>query len=115
MEVPMADVKVRCEGCGAKNADALSDRCRICGALLPDAQARRAAQVGATSGPAFSELVETEVNAWRDYSEARSRSRRPAGGDADGAAGASRTAVLAVVAAAVGALLLYLAWVALIA
>ena len=77
----MADAKVRCVECGAKNADALADRCRICGGLLPDANRRRTAAIGAaTNGPAFAELVESEVAAWKEYAEGRSRatrSRRP--------------------------------------
>jgi len=78
----MADGKVRCPACGAKNTDALADRCRICGGLLPDAARRRSAALGAsTAGPAFADLVETEVSAWKEFSEGRTqqgaRSRRP--------------------------------------
>src|SRR5438445_7086568 len=78
----MADGKMRCPTCGAKNTDALSDRCRICGGLLPDAARRRSAALGAaTAGPAFAEIVESEVSAWREFAEGRSRqgarSRRP--------------------------------------
>jgi hypothetical protein len=77
----MADGKVRCPGCGAKNTDALAERCRLCGGLLPDANRRRTAAIGAaTGGPAFADLVESEVAAWKEYAEGRSRgvkSRRP--------------------------------------
>src|SRR4051794_25484959 len=77
----MAQVKVRCSGCGAMNADLLADRCRICGNLLPNAHDRRAAKIGAaTAGPAFNELVESEVGVWKEYdgrSAQQPRSRRP--------------------------------------
>lgn len=78
----MADAKVRCPACGAKNADALADRCRICGGMLPDATRRRANALGvASAGPAFSDMVESEVSAWKEYAEGRNRqgvrSRRP--------------------------------------
>lgn len=114
----MADAKVRCDGCGAKNTDPLADRCRICGALLPDAQRRRVAKVGATTaGPAFTELVESEVSAWREYSEARARSRRPADDDtaAHKVAMATGHLVMILVAALAGAGVVYLAYLALIA
>ena len=62
---------------GAKNTDALSDRCRICGGLLPDAARRRSAALGAaTAGPAFAEIVESEVTAWREFAEGRRGHRR---------------------------------------
>jgi hypothetical protein len=76
----MADAKVRCPACGAKNSDPLAERCRICGGMLPNANARRAARIGATTdGPSFDELVENEVTAWREYAAGRGRpmSRRP--------------------------------------
>ncbi|MEY2433479.1 MAG: hypothetical protein QOC92_3204 [Acidimicrobiaceae bacterium] len=79
----MAKAKVRCTGCGAMNSDELSDRCRVCHAILPDAARRRAANLDAkTDGPAFSDLVESEVSAWQEYAEGRNRpgakTRRPA-------------------------------------
>lgn len=78
----MAKGKVRCVGCGAMNSDALADRCRVCSTLLPDATRRRAAALGSISeGPAFTALVETEVEAWKEYAERRNlpgaKSRRP--------------------------------------
>ena len=87
----MADAKVRCPACGAKNSDSLSERCRICGGptgapisargMLPDANRRRNARIGAThEGPGFAELVENEVSAWREFAAGRGRpmTRRPA-------------------------------------
>jgi len=77
----MADAKVRCPACGAKNSDSQSERCRICGGILPDATNRRNARIGATTeGPGFAELVENEVSAWREYAAGRGRpmTRRPA-------------------------------------
>lgn len=76
----MADAKVRCPACGAKNSDALAERCRICGGILPDAHGRRNARIGATAeGPGFAELVDNEVTAWREYAAGRGRTttRRP--------------------------------------
>ena len=77
----MAQVKVRCVDCGAKNTDPLADRCRLCRGLLPGFRDRRAAQLEATTaGVAFSAMVETEVEAWKDLehrSEEGARSRRP--------------------------------------
>ncbi len=77
----MADVKVRCPGCGKKTTDPLADRCQICGSILPDANRRRAAKLGAaTAGPAFTELVESEVEVWRLYADTANRppkTRRP--------------------------------------
>jgi hypothetical protein len=78
----MAKAKVRCPGCGAVNSDELSDRCRVCHAILPDAARRRAANLDARiDGPAFSDLVESEVAAWQEYAEGRNRpgakTRRP--------------------------------------
>lgn len=76
----MADAKVRCPACGAKNSDSLAERCRICGGILPQASQRRNARIGAaTEGPGFAELVENEVNAWREYAAGRGRpmTRRP--------------------------------------
>jgi hypothetical protein len=72
----MAKAKVRCIGCGAVNSDELSDRCRVCHAILPDAARRRAANLDAkTDGPAFNDLVESEVAAWQEYAEGRNRPR----------------------------------------
>ena len=83
----MAQGKVRCVECGAKNADVLAERCRICGGLLPDAVKRRADRLGAvTDGPAFNILVEHEVESWQALEKRESegpRSRRPPGDDAD--------------------------------
>ena len=77
----MAQGKVRCVECGAKNTDLLAERCRICGGLLPDAVRRRADRLGAvTSGPAFNVIVENEVTAWEEIErrdEEGARSRRP--------------------------------------
>lgn len=77
----MADAKVRCPSCGKKNAGQ-SDRCCICGSLLPDAAKRRATMMkAATEGPAFADIVDTEVGAWREYEASGDRppkSRRPA-------------------------------------
>ena len=77
----MANGKVRCVECGAKNADDLAERCRICGGLLPDVVRRRADRLGAiTAGPAFNVLVEHEVEAWRELEKRETegpRSRRP--------------------------------------
>jgi hypothetical protein len=83
----MAKAKVRCTGCGAVNSDELSDRCRVCHAILPDAARRRALNLDArTDGPAFNDLVESEVAAWQEYAEGRKRpgaaSRRPADDEA---------------------------------
>jgi len=62
----MAQVKVRCVECGAKNTDPLADRCRLCRGLLPGYRDRRTAQLEArTEGRAFTEMVETEVDVWR--------------------------------------------------
>jgi hypothetical protein len=75
----MGEGKVRCQECGAKNSDPLADRCRVCSAMLPDAQRRRMAAIGATTaGPAFAELVESEVAAWKEYAEGRNRRSRGA-------------------------------------
>lgn len=77
----MAQVKVRCVECGAKNTDPLADRCRLCRGLLPGYRERRAAQLEArTEGRAFTEMVETEVDVWRDLEQREEegpRSRRP--------------------------------------
>src|SRR3954452_15747986 len=85
----MAQVKVRCVECGAKNADPLADRCRLCRGLLPGYRERRSAQLALTTeGKAFTEMVESEVDTWKDLEqrgEDGPRSRRPtheqAGGD----------------------------------
>ena len=83
----MAQGKVRCVECGAKNADILAERCRICGGLLPDAVRRRADKLGSiTSGPAFNVLVEHEVAAWQELEKRENegaRSRRPTDADAN--------------------------------
>jgi hypothetical protein len=78
----MAKVKVRCTGCGKVNRDELADRCSVCGTILADAARRRAAKLGSVSeGPAFNDMVETEVAAWQEYASGRNRpgavSRRP--------------------------------------
>jgi ribosomal protein L37E len=78
----MAKVKVRCDGCGKMNRNELADRCSVCGTILADAARRRAAKLGSVSqGPAFNDLVETEVAAWQEYAEGRNRpgamTRRP--------------------------------------
>jgi hypothetical protein len=78
----MVKSKVRCTGCGAVNGDELADRCRVCHAILPDAARRRAANLDAkTDGPAFNDLVESEVLAWQEYAAGRNRpgakTRRP--------------------------------------
>jgi hypothetical protein len=78
----MAKFKVRCPGCGAMNSDALAERCRVCSTMLPNATRRRSDKLEAISaGPAFNEIVETEVAAWQEYAAGRSRpgakSRRP--------------------------------------
>ena len=77
----MANVKVRCTGCGKVNRDDLADRCSVCGTILADAARRRAAKLGSVSeGPAFSVLVENEVAAWQEYASGRNRpgaDRRP--------------------------------------
>ena len=74
-------MKVRCVDCGAKNTDPLADRCRLCRGLLPGYRDRRAAQLEATTaGVAFSAMVETEVEVWKDLeqrTEEGARSRRP--------------------------------------
>lgn len=116
-----SETKVRCPGCGKKNTDPLADRCRICGTILPNANLRRSANLrAATDGPAFTELVESEVNAWREYAESRGRPGRSRRLDEEGS-GAKRVAlatghlVMILIALAVGAGLVYGAWVALIA
>jgi hypothetical protein len=117
MGIEMAEGKVRCDGCGAKNTDPMADRCRICGALLPDATKRRAAKVGATAGgPAFTELVETEVSAWREYAEARNRSRKPVEDEStpQKIAEAGRTVLMLLLAAGVGAVVVFFAWMTLV-
>jgi hypothetical protein len=77
----MAHVKVRCVDCGAKNTDPMAERCRLCRGLLPGYRDRRAAQLEATTaGVAFSAMVETEVEVWKDMEqreEEGARSRRP--------------------------------------
>jgi len=77
----MAQVKVRCVDCGAKNTDPLADRCRLCRGLLPGYRDRRAALLeSTTAGVAFSAMVETEVEVWKDLeqrTEEGARSRRP--------------------------------------
>ena len=77
----MAQVKVRCVECGASNTDPLADRCRLCRGLLPGYRERRSAQLEATTeGRAFTEMVETEVDVWRELErrgEQGPRSRRP--------------------------------------
>jgi len=87
----MAQVKVRCVDCGAKNTDPMADRCRLCRGLLPGYRDRRAAQLEATTaGVAFSAMVETEVEAWKDQeqrSEEGARSRRPTGEEPEGDGG----------------------------
>ena len=74
-------MKVRCVDCGAKNTDPLADRCRLCAGLLPGYKERRAARLEATTeGRAFSAMVETEVEVWKDLEqrgEEGPRSRRP--------------------------------------
>ena len=84
----MAQVKVRCTECGAKNTDPLADRCRLCRGLLPGYRERRVARMEATTeGRAFTEMVETEVDVWKQLERREDegpRSRRPTDGDADG-------------------------------
>ena len=78
MESVLAEAKVRCPQCGAKNKPAV--RCRLCGGMLPGGIELQQANAGGTE--TFSDLVEAERHAWRDYDEgkntAASRSRRPA-------------------------------------
>jgi len=77
----MTQVKVRCVECGAKNTDPMADRCRLCRGLLPGYRERRASQLAATTeGRAFTEMVESEVDVWKDIEqrgEEGPRSRRP--------------------------------------
>ena len=90
----MAQVKVRCVDCGAKNTDPMADRCRLCRGLLPGYRDRRAAQLEATTaGVAFSAMVETEVEVWNDIEqrgEDGARSRRPTDEEPDGDGGRRR-------------------------
>jgi len=87
----MAQVKVRCVECGAKNTDPMADRCRLCRGLLPGYRERRASQLAATTeGRAFTEMVESEVDVWKDIEqrgEEGPRSRRPTGDEPDGPGG----------------------------
>lgn len=56
---------VRCGQCGAKNTNEKAFRCRLCGMLLPDHHRKRMLLAGATDGPTFSDIVESEVGTWR--------------------------------------------------
>jgi hypothetical protein len=84
----MSEGNVRCVECGAKNMDPLADRCRLCSGLLPGAAKRRAARLQATTeGLAFSAMVETEVEVWKDIErrgDEGPRSRRPTDEQSDG-------------------------------
>jgi hypothetical protein len=73
----LADAKVRCPQCGAKNN--LAVRCRLCGGMLPGGLDRQLEDAGGTE--TFSEIVESERVAWRQYDQGElsstARSRRP--------------------------------------
>ncbi|HEY2814953.1 MAG TPA: hypothetical protein VGJ03_15915 [Acidimicrobiales bacterium] len=75
----MRHTKLRCTICGAKNSHLSVDRCRICGGILPGAAERKKAT--AVHGDSFKTIVETEIEAWRDYMDGKSngttRTRRP--------------------------------------
>jgi hypothetical protein len=74
----LAEAKVRCPQCGAKNT--LDVRCRVCGGMLPGGLDRQLENAGGTE--TFADLVEKERGAWRQYDQGElssaSRSRRPA-------------------------------------
>ena len=116
----MADGKVKCPACGAKNTDPLAERCRLCGAMLPDAARRRGLKLEATTaGPAFTDLVESEVGAWKQYehaSQSGPRSRRPTDDSSilgKLAHGLGQSAIV-LVALGVGAAMVFGAWAVLI-
>jgi hypothetical protein len=73
----VAETKFRCPECGAKNKPAV--RCRLCGGMLPGGLERQQETAGGTD--TFTDLVEAERAAWRQYDEGNmssaSKSRRP--------------------------------------
>ena len=62
----MAQGKVRCVECGAKNTDLLAERCRICGGLLPDAVRRRADRLGAVTSGLVALASRGDISGMRD-------------------------------------------------